>query len=211
MRRLLLIVTIVLTIVLFSGCSQFKAQYDISLTRVERPAEAKERYGEQKISTTQEDGVNKFVFEDEMVKIIWFPKRADFVFNLKNKTNNSIKIIWDEAVYVDASGSSGRVMHTGVKYTDRNASQPPSVIVRNGSMDDLVSPTENVYYVSGQYGGWRTASLFPQTGNSQSELKQKTDIYKGKNVQILLPLEIENVINEYIFVFSINDILISER
>lgn len=195
-----------LVIVLSSGCSFYKAQYDIVLKEVERPSQAKERYGEQKIFSTKEEGVDNYVFEDEMVKIIWVPQRSQFSFKLDNKSSNSIKIIWDEAVYVDANGTSQRVMHSGVKYTDRNSSQPPTVIVRGGSINDLLLPTDNVYYVSGQYGGWNTRSLFPSSGKTLDDIKLKASIYKNKEVQILLPLQIEDVINEYIFVFKINNI-----
>ena len=51
-------------------------------------------------------------------------------------------------------------MHVGVKYIDRNDSQHASVIPKGASLSDIVQPTDNVYYVSGQYFGWRTSNLF---------------------------------------------------
>ncbi len=189
------------------GCVSIPyAQYDFELQEVERPAQARERYGEQKIVTTEEAGVNEYVFEDEMIKILWLPTTDAIHFSLTNKTSHSIKIIWDEAAYVDVNGSSHRVMHSGVKYIDRTSSQPPTVVVRNGSIEDLVFPTDNVYYSSGKYGGWRTTPLFPRSGRSLQSLSTTVESYKNKTFQVLLPLQIEDVVNEYIFIFNIKDI-----
>ena len=130
--KLNLIVLLIIFIAPLFGCQSFRAYYDIGLTEVERPALAKERYGEQKITKAREEGVEKYYFEDELVKILWLPSSSNVSFNLTNKTDHSIKIIWDEAVYVDTIGVSHRVMHSGVKYMDRSNSQPPSVVVRKG-------------------------------------------------------------------------------
>ena len=191
------------------GCMSYRAIYDITLSEVERPSDAKERYGESRIVKFEEEGKTKYSFEDEMIKIIWIPTSVQFYFTLTNKTSHSIKIEWDEAVYVNESGMSQRVMHSGVKYIDRNNPQPPTTIVRNATISDLILPSDNVYYVSGQYGGWNEKPLFPNVSmTSEQEIMLKAEEYIGKKVQILLPLKIEDVVNEYIFVFSINDVKI---
>ena len=197
----------------FSGCASYRAYYDIGLTEVERPAQAKARYGEQKITTTKEEGVEKYYFEDELLKILWLPSSLNISFALSNKTDHSIKIIWDEAAYVDSIGVSHRVMHSGVKYTDRNSPQPPTVVPRKGTINDLIFPSDYVDYVSGQYGGWREQPLFPsamdQISNpnaSEELLKAEAEKYLGKSVQVLLPLQIEDTINEYIFTFTVNGV-----
>ena len=104
---------------------------------------------------------------------------------------------------------SKRVMHSGVKYIDRNNPQPPTTVVRGATISDLVFPTDNVYWVSGRYGGWREKPLFPSLSPvSPEELLAQAKQYVGKTVQVLLPLQIEDVINEYIFAFKINDVFI---
>jgi hypothetical protein len=198
-------------LLLMFGCVSYRALYDISLSEVERPTNAKERYGDQKIISFEEEGKTKFSFEDKMVKVIWIPISTQFLFRLTNKTDHSIKIIWDEAVYVDENGMSKRIMHSGVKYTDRNNPQPPTTIVRGATISDLIFPTDNVYWVSGQYGGWRETPLFPNSSiTSAQEITDKAKQYVGKSVQVLLPLKIEDVVNEYIFSFKINDVQIKQ-
>ena len=202
-------VTCILFLALFlSSCIFITGHYQIGLLNVERPENAKERYGESKIVNFEEDGETKYSYEDEMIKIIWIPLRKQFTFALENKTDHSIKIIWDEAVFVDASGSSERVMHSGVKYTDRNSPQTPTIVVRNANISDVILPTNNVYYVSGQYGGWRTRPLIPNTANTQEELVTISKKYVGKTVSILLPLKIEDTVNEYIFSFKIESFML---
>ena len=85
--------TAIALLVFFSCVSHHHAIYDISLSEVERPADAKERYGEQKIVSFEEQGKTKYSFQDEMVRIIWIPTSYQFSFGLTNKTKYSIKII----------------------------------------------------------------------------------------------------------------------
>lgn len=201
----------ILVALLFVSCASYRAVYDITLAEVERPADAKDRYGEQKIVRFEEEGKTKYSFEDEMVKLVWIPLSSQFMFTLNNKTDHSIKIIWDETVYVDENGMSKRVMHSGVKYTERNNPQPPTTIVRGATISDLIFPSDNVYYVSGQYGGWRETPLFPNSSmTSSQELLEKAKPLIGKTVQILLPLKIEDVVNEYIFSFTVNDVEVKQ-
>lgn len=193
---------------MLTGCATYRVDYDIGLYEVERPAQARERYGEQKITKVQEEGIEKYYFEDEMVQIAWIPiaspiaSRMSFV--LTNKTDHSIKIVWDEAAFVDTNGMSRRVMHSGVKYIDRNNPQPPSVVVRRGAITDDIIPSDNV--VSSEYGGWSEEPLLPKFGIDAQALKTKAEKYSGKTYQVLLPLEIEGIINEYIFTFKINNV-----
>ena len=192
---------------MLTSCMNYKGFYNVGLKEVERPENAKERYGESKIVNFKEEGKTKYSYEDDMIKIVWLPLSTQFGFKLKNKTDHSIKIIWDEAVYVDQNGSSGRVMHAGVKYTDRNNPQPPTVVVKNANIEDIIVPTDNVYYVSGKYGGWRTKPMFPNRASTQEELNVLTQKYIGKEVKILLPLKIQETINEYIFTFKVEDFI----
>jgi hypothetical protein len=204
----------ILLILLFFivGCvPKHYATYDLGLQEVERPSNTKERYGEPKIVRFQEEGKTKFSFEDGMIKIILFPASTQFALLLTNKTSHSIKVIWDEAVYVDESGMSQRVMHSGVKYIDKNNSQPPTIVVRGATISDVVLPTDNIYYEKGKYGGWRESPLLPDMSYDRPEIERQASGLIGKTVQILLPIKIEDVVNEYVFVFSIDGFSIETK
>lgn len=183
------------------SCMSPQGFYNVELQEVERPENAIERYGESKIVNFQEEGKTKYSYEDEMIKIVWTPLPTEFAFTLQNKTDHSIKIIWDEAVYVNENGSGVRVMHSGVKYTDRSNSQPSTVVVKNANIDDTVVPTDKVSYNYAK--GWISQPLFPNRATTSKELNTLSQSYIGKTVQVLLPLQIEDTVNEYIFNFKV--------
>jgi len=185
-----------------TSCSVHKGSYDMKLQKVERTKNSENNYGESKIVNFKEEGKSKYSYEDQMIKIVWTPVSTQFGFILDNKTNHSIKIIWDEAVYIDKNGSSERVMHSGVKYSESTNPQIPTIIIKNGNVSDILIPVDNIYYVSGKYGGWNTQPLFTNWAYSPEELYIVTQEYIGKSVKILLPLKIEGVVNEYIFTFK---------
>ena len=190
-----------LGLLLLVGCYSFRGTYDFSLTSVERPEDQGDRFGEM---TTGEADNGGILYEDSVLKCVWVVGVDRLSFALKNKTENSMKIIWDEAAYIDQNGSTQRIMHSGVKYTDRNSSQPPSVIIRGAQIEDVVIPNDNVYFVSGQYGGWRIRPLFQIFAATQAELNTLTSLYVGKEVRVLLPIEIKGVTNDYIFNFKVD-------
>lgn len=84
-------------------------------------------------------------------------------------------------------------MHKGTKYAERNESQPATTIIRNAKWEDTVIPTNLVYYRESTYlpSGWETNSMYPE----------KTGL-KGQ-VMLMLPIQIKDVVNEYIFVFDV--------
>ena len=193
------------------GCAVTKhmAVYDIGLTGVERPVDATERYGETTIAKVDTGKVGKYVFTDDLVRIVWSFTPSQISFDLLNKTDHSIKIIWDEAAYLDANGQSHRVMHGGIKYTDKEKPQPPSVVVRGGRVHDIIVPTSYVNYESKEYGygsAWNEERFFEPTAAETPRPLEKAKDHIDKVVQVLLPLEVQGVVNEYLFMFKVNDV-----
>lgn len=204
------LVSIVLGCFFLSSCGAFKsyvADYSVGLSAVESPADAKQQFGETKVVTFDEGGINKYRYEDDYIDIVWYVGAKQFNFTLKNKSGHTLKINWDDVSYVDVKGQVGRVMHSGVKYTDRNGSQPATTVPKNASISDLLLPTENVYYVSGQYGGWRESYLVPCVYKTPEAFKAEAPSLVGKTMTIMMPIMIENVQNDYTFTFNIDKLL----
>ncbi|SFN09845.1 hypothetical protein SAMN05421738_106192 [Algoriella xinjiangensis] len=174
---------------------------DVKLKEVEKPQNSKERYGESKIISFDEDGNSKYSFEDDLIKIIWLYTSKSFNFKLENKSDSSIKILWDEASYIDENSSSNRIIHSGVKYIDASKPQPPTIIIKKANLEDIIIPAKNVYFSS---SSWEVSNLFKKYLYNEEEkesfLKENID---DKTVKILLPLEVEGVLNEYIFSFNV--------
>jgi hypothetical protein len=202
MKKFLIIVGLT---TMMTSCMSYSGVYKVGLQEVESPKNSREQFGETKVVNFQDKGVTKYSYEDNLIKIVWLPLKTQFSFSLNNKSEHSMKIIWDEAVYVNENGSSQKVFHSGVKYTERNNMQPPTTIIKGAKIDDLVIPTENVYYISGQYGGWRESPLFKSSAMTAKELDDLKSLYVGKVVKISLPIKIEETTNEYLFTFKIED------
>jgi len=195
--------------------------YSLRLDSVERPKEAKERWGEfAKLEVSEE---KKYHYEDDLIDsyLVVLPDRI--AFEIKNKTDHSIKLIWDDAAFIDLDGRASRIMHGGVKYVDRNASQPSSMIPAHGKFTDVILPTDRIFYREGYYGtvvsqpgGWKHLALIqPQlelireTSDANvtvtDTLKANATNNIGKKIGILLPLEIQGTTNEYTFWFKVTD------
>lgn len=153
-------------------------------------------------------------FEDSSISASFIISSNEIDFTLKNKLNDPIKLIWDEASMV-VIGSSEKVMHKGVKYIDRNSSMPASTILPNSNLDDLVVPTGNIYYKEGYYGtyyssagGWQTKPLLLSTLNLP---KDSSLIGPLNNQVITLYLPISDMQNKrigYTFKFKVSEVII---
>ena len=195
---------------MLTSCGAFKnyiASYSVGLSSVESPADAKQQFGETKVVTFNEEGVSKYRYEDDYINIVWYVGLKQFNFTLNNKSGHRLKINWDDISFVDTEGQVGRVMHSGVKYTERNNSQPATTVPKGASISDILLPTENVYFVSGQYGGWRENYLLPCVYQTPEAFNAGASSLVGKTMTIMMPIMIENVQNDYTFTFNIEKLL----
>lgn len=157
--------------------------------QVEKPIDSENRYGETK--TIENEGITKFSYVDEIIDIIIYATSSQFNFELKNVSQSSIKVIWNEAVFVDSDGSTSKVMHVGTKYSEREGDQPPTTIIKGAKIDDLAVPTKNVRY-SDVLKEWVTDSMYPSTPALNVD-----------PIRLMLPIQVKDTINEYIFVFEV--------
>jgi hypothetical protein len=102
-------------------------------------------------------------------------------------------------------------MHSGVKYIDRNNSYPPSTILPNTRLDDLVVPTDNVYYSKGYFGQYFSSPGSWQTSNLLLPISKKKDLSEKMVDQIItLYLPIQNMgkqIVGYTFQFKVSGVV----
>ena len=184
------------------------ADYTISLTSVELPANAKERYGETISIDNSINDISRYVFEDDYMKISWFVGYNKFYFTLYNKSNHALKIIWDDATLVMPDNSISKLMHSGVKYSQRNDAQVATTVPRGAKIEDMLVPTENVIYIDNI--GWYEMPILKNSFDTDAEMK-KAELMKGKVMRVLFPIKIEDVQNEYTFIFTINDVKVESK
>lgn len=202
--RLLTLVILSISFLLTNCTSMQKtAQYDIGLEQVERPADFQKRYGKSEITKQDTAEISRYVYSDSLMSIAWLPYPQQFEFVLQNKSDHTMKVIWNEAAFVDSNGGTHPVMHQGVKFSDKNNPMPPSVVISGGNLSDLIYPSD---YISWGYNSWIEKGIFePISAMSVSKLQPAKE-HEGKTVKVLLPLEIEGTVNEYIFTFKVNDV-----
>lgn len=155
------------------------------------------------------------LYKDSIINIQWTPKEKEIAFVLENVTNSVISIDWNNVVYYDPSGKSCRTMHSGVKYIDRNSAQPSSTIIPKSKLEDLIQPTDNVYFSEGIYSSspssWQSVGLFSISSKDLNLAQSSADLLKNKDVKILMPITYKNKIINYIFNINISDVKVSQR
>lgn len=163
--------------------------YIATLSKVEKPKNPTIRYGETK--TIEDDGITKFSYIDGYIDVLIFAISTQFNFILKNVSDNSIKVIWNEAVFVDSDGGTSKIMHIGTKYSQKEGDQPATTIIKGAKIDDQACPTKNVKY-NDVLKEWVTDPLFPAKPN-----------LTVSPIRLMLPIQVKEVINEYIFIFDV--------
>jgi len=159
------------------------------------------------------DNITDNLYEDNDLKISFSVGTKEIDFEIYNKTDKSIKIIWDETSFIPY-GEGKKVMHKGVKYVDRNAAQVPTTIPSKTSWSDMVVPTDNVYYKQGYYsqyvsnpGGWETTDLWLTADFNKPETEAVVMKLKGLKYRLLMPMEVNGIKKEYTFNFEITDVV----
>lgn len=157
------------------------------LSKVEKPSNPSIRYG--KTTVVKDDKITKYSYADNIIDIDIFGDSTQFYFILKNVSDNSLKVIWNEAAFVDLNGITSKIMHAGTKYSVREGDQPATTIIKGAKIEDIAIPNCNVRYYDDI---WQIASMYPKEPSlSPGQLK------------LMLPIQIKDVINEYVFVFDV--------
>jgi hypothetical protein len=125
-------------------------------------------------------------FEDQAIKILFSVSEKQIGIVLHNKLNAPIKIDWNNVSYVDITGLAHGVVHTGVRYMERDRLQVSTLIPPSAMIEDAIIPSDHISYIPGSSGGWSSRALFPAS--------QKIDVYVGKSFSVFMPLELDGAV-----------------
>ena len=162
--------------------------YKICVSSVKKPNSNKFSKGE---LVKTDDGI---VYTDNHISLIIIPQDDRFLFSINNKSQSNIEIDWDRIIYINENNHSSRVIHSGIKYADKNSPQVPSLVAPKTSITDAIIPADNIYLSSVSYE-WRILSLLKNGKTNGS--------YDGRNVKINLPIKINGVSYEYVIVYDL--------
>lgn len=167
-------------------------QYDMPLIAVERPTDVSARWGDHEIRPADSTG---FVYEDELVRMTVAKGKGTFHLLLENLSEHTIQLIWNEAVFVGPTGTSSRVSSGETRVMDMNRSQPNAVIPRGANAMLIAVPNDHHYtgtYSSGTIDFVPTPEIAPRL--------------EGSELRLVLPLQVQGVVNEYSLLFRIEDV-----
>lgn len=142
-------------------------------------------------------------YEDELVGLQFSVEDNGIHFSLQNKADSALVLDWDKASYVDFSGQSHRVIHTGVRLMDRDKSQASTLIPPTARIEDEFFPVDNISWESGigeRVGDWTQAPLIQPTKDPVG--------YKGGSFSIYFPLKVGDKEKNYLFTILIQDVVI---
>jgi hypothetical protein len=195
--------------VLIAGCSGYRASYDIGLVKAVRPGEAEAQFGTHDIKKVQEDGPDQSFFEDGLVKIVWIPTAEEIAFELTNQTSQSITIRWEDAKFIDDSGSSHRIIRSTVDYAKADEPQEATVVEGDGSLQEAIFPADNLFYSDLR---WQRKPIFQTFAMSRKAEHFEEDVQEniGKSFDISLPLEVGGKVHEYIFSFKVANVIVQK-
>ena len=134
-------------------------------------------------------GISYSVYKDNNLNAEMTIHPTHVVLSMTNMADVTIKIVWDEAVYVGFNNNSEAVMHSGIKFIDKNETQIPSTIIKGTSLkDEIIIPKSAITWSN---KGWIICSrLIPVRGNMD-----------GRQIKIVIPIEIGDSKVEYTFTF----------
>ncbi|MGY6278392.1 hypothetical protein [Methylomonas sp. MgM2] len=162
------------------------------------------------VSTKESGEIANNMFKTKEVDFSWEPNSNTFVFKLKNKSDKTVKIVWDSVVFIDSFDESHKVIHSGVRLVDRNSSQPPTVIVKGSHVNDTLQPADYINWVSSYSsvpGRWDEQSILPTTiygGNAdRTAFREIITAQVGKKLKVMMTLDFSGVLKEYLFEFEV--------
>lgn len=161
--------------------SEFNGKYNVTIESVECSNR------EEKVSTLksiEEDGCTKYFYSDDVMKMIIFQQGDIFALSMENLSNSTIKINWDESVFVDRNGYSQRILHGIQNGIIKDEPQVPTTLIKGGKIVDVIQPLHQ---------GRAYGPIWPV------ELPNKKEIYSAS---IMLSLQTVNGTRDYIINFK---------
>jgi hypothetical protein len=146
------------------------------------------------ISPVQSDEVK---FRDKIISLSLVVGDQSFQMNLENLTTYPLKIMWGSADYTDVNNRAHRLMHSGIRYQDRNNAIPAQIVPARGSIQQTVMPISSVIY-SQEKKAYENFPLFPLDSDMAALLK-------GRIFYILIPVEFDRQIIPYNFKIEITE------
>jgi hypothetical protein len=137
-------------------------------------------------------------FRDDKVAVSFTVSDQSLQMRFENLTASDLKILWDRTEYTDVNKQTHRLMHSGVRFQDRNNPIPAQVVPPHASVQEGVIPIDKVI-ISPQKRTYQVQPLIALDSDAAAAA------LKGKTIVLFIPVEINRQIIPYNFKIEIND------
>jgi len=148
------------------------------------------------VELTKPVGATGLSFEDNFIGIAFSVERTSLAFAFRNKTDNPIKIDWNQWSYVDTGSASHKIIHKDTVFNSRD-NQSPSTVPPTAGISDFVVPSEN-WQPSPVHGGLVTSELLASGAGSSA--------FVGRTFSLFMPIEVSGTTKNYFFTFTIKGV-----
>ena len=194
--------------------NKFLLNYDIGCL-VESTSSAQDQYYTDGITeiidfrerTQKGSNYKNYHYEDEHVSMDWQISTAAFYFTLQNKTNQTIKINWEDIAYSNSNGTVSRMIHKEIPLGNARMPQVPISIPRNSQWKDYLIPVESIYLEDEEDKTYNVKRLFfAEVSTKRDREFEKAQEQIGQTVSIQIPVIINGTQHNYVFTFNIKDV-----
>lgn len=150
---------------------------------------------------------NPMGFSDENFSFL-FEMGKSLQLDITNKTPKTVKVIWDESVFIFNNGVSDKIVTGSTKVADRTRSITSSIIPSKSRLNEALIPLSKINIGSRGYYSYDSLMPYrmPTTANWEEvdELRDIVQKLEGADLpDVLLTIEVDGKKTEYFFDFYI--------
>jgi len=151
---------------------------------------------------------DKLIYDNDTMNISFSVRTKTISFTIVNKTEDGIKINWDEVSF-SVGTKTYRVVHSQTGAIRVHEVQPPTTIPPHATMKDFIAPSGNVYFDTEFFTNAPVVKLkeiFPAIDYGKKHIREYILSRKGKTIIIFLPFYMRGAYVSKYYEISIDDV-----
>ena len=129
-------------------------------------------------------------FADQFVNAVFKLGRKKIAFSFSNRSSKPIKIHWENVAYIDSTGQTHKSLHQ----------EAITIVPPTATIKDSIVPMDYIYsQMNGRLGPQQRGIEFLPKAS-----KKEAQAYDGRSFSVVMPIEEDGVIKNYLFSFRIH-------